>query len=101
MLCEKDVVITMADIIETVLAAKGIKDLVDDKPVVSAKDPDVTADKVEAAIAKLKSIEANGGYLRIAQSCDLTQAQVQEIHIKMLAKIAELKAWGEVEGVKP
>ena len=85
-------------IIETVIDAKTLEDLVKVEVKEIPKEPKLTADKVNAVVEMLKDIEINNGYVAIADANGVSVERVKEIHKKMLAKIAELtpKVSGEI-----
>ena len=79
----------MTDVIDTVLAGKSLNDLETVKQV-SNNVPEVTSEKVEAAVSLLKEVEKNNGHRAIAREVGLNQVQVASIHRKMDEKIKEL-----------
>jgi len=61
------------------------------KPSVGTKKaPSITKAKVEEAVNLLLDIEANNGYVAIAQAAGLTTAQIKEVHAAMKERETEL-----------
>ena len=77
---------------------KTIKEVLDTKTleyfqkpsVAPKKAPSMTKAKVGEVVDLLLDVEANNGYVAIAQEAGLTTAQVKEVHKAMAEKIAEL-----------
>jgi len=80
----------MSDVIKNVLAKKQLADLVPEKPQ-RAPLPELTPEKVEAAVELLKEVEKNNGHIAIAHKVGLTQKQVASIHRRMDERIVEIK----------
>lgn len=79
-----------SDTIKTVVDAKDLEDLTPPvKPASPGIKPLVEVD-VENVIVLLREIEQNNGYGGIATSAGVKVAQVQEIHAKVLARMAAL-----------
>lgn len=92
----------MADIIDTTLAKKTLKDLVVTKEVGDVSEPTLTETTVNAVITHLLGGVIRG-YTDIANEIGfekVSRSQVKEIHTKMKAKIAELTSEEVVEEVK-
>jgi len=82
--------------IKEVLDAKTLEYF--QKPSVAPKKaPSITKAKVVQVVDLLLDVEANNGYVAIAQEAGLTTAQVKEIHAAMKEKEAELTPVEEAE----
>jgi hypothetical protein len=76
--------------INDVIDKMQLTDLQVTNKVVINKEPELTEEKINAAIELLKEVEINNGHIKIAQRVGLTQQQVALIHQKMQEKIADL-----------
>lgn len=83
--------------IKDVLATKTLEDFQKPEPA-PRSEPSVTKAKVEEAVTLLLDVEANNGFVSIAQEVGLTTGQIKEIHEAMRAREAELTPVEE-EGV--
>ena len=87
----------MTKVIADVLKDKKLVDLVPVKAAKVTTKPSFTTAKVEDCLTLLLAIEANNGYLGVAERCGLTVSQVKEVHAEMIAKIQELTSPVEKE----
>jgi len=82
----------MADVIDTTLSKKTLKDLTVTKAESVSSEPKLTEDTVNAVIGLLLGGVVRG-YTDIAKEVGfekVTREQVKQIHAKMRAKVAEL-----------
>ena len=77
-------------IIDDTIDAMALKDLEDVKTTTQNIEPKLTEEKISSAIAKLREIEKNNGYLAIANNIGLSISQIKEIDAKRKSKISEL-----------